>query len=110
MRLDLRYAMALFVVFALCVVPVSAATSASASRTVSSSVYIGNEFNVTINVADYGAAGQVLEDFTGFTYNGSSLPSDAVTVNGSKVSFLLMGETSFSYTLIAPSSTGTQRH
>jgi len=32
-----------------------------------------------------------------------------VTVNGSKVSFLLMNEKSFSYTLKAPASTGTHK-
>ena len=43
----------------------------------------------------------------GFTYVSSTLPEEAVTVNGNKVSFLLMTEKSFSYTLKAPASTGT---
>lgn len=63
---------------------------------------------LTVNVADYGAAGQVLEKLPeGFTYVNSTLPERAVTVNGSKVSFLLMNEKSLSYTFKAPASAGT---
>ena len=68
------------------------------------------EFQVTVNVADYGAAGQVLEKLpAGFTFVSSTLPERAVTVNGNKVSFLLMNEKSFSYALKAPASAGTYK-
>jgi PGF-pre-PGF domain-containing protein len=84
------------------------ASAGSAERILPSSVGSSEVFEVTINVADYGAAGQVLEKLpSGFTYINSTLPERAVTVNGSKVSFLLMTEKSFSYTLKAPESSGT---
>ncbi|MGB9938342.1 PGF-pre-PGF domain-containing protein [Methanosarcina sp.] len=84
--------------------PISAG---SAGRAFPATVSPGQEFQVTVNVANYGAAGQVLEKLpAGFTFVKSTLPEKAVTVNGSEVSFLLIGETSFSYTMKAPASTG----
>ena len=86
------------------------ASAGSSGRAFPSSVTPNQEFQVTVNVADYGAAGQVLEMLpAGFTFVGSNLPERAVTVNGSNVSFLLMNEKSLSYTLKAPASTGTYK-
>jgi PGF-pre-PGF domain-containing protein len=92
---------------ALSAAPVSAG---SAGRTFPTSVSPGQEFQVTGNVANYGAAGQVIEKLPdGFTFVSSTLPERAVTVNGSEVSFLLINQESFSYTLKAPTSTGTYK-
>ena len=104
-RPEFKTAFALLLLLTLFAVPASAG---SAERVLPSSVKTNEVFQVTVNVADYGAAGQVLEKLpSGFTYIDSTLPEEAVTVNGSKVSFLLMTEKSFSYTLKAPASSGT---
>ncbi len=103
-----RIALVAMLFLAVAVVPAAAGMDASASRELPASVTRGEQFQVTVNVADYGSAGQVLEKIpSGFTYLGSSLQDEAVSVNGSKISFLLMGETGFSYTLEAPASSGT---
>ena len=61
---------------------------------------------VTITVADYGDTGGVAETLpTGFTYETSSL--SAARVNGQRVEFGLIGTSSFTYTVTAPSTTGT---
>ncbi len=102
---EFKIAFALLMALILCAVPASAG---SAERVLPSSVSANEVFQVTVNVADYGAAGQVLEKLpAGFTFVSSTLPEKAVTVNGDKVSFLLMTEKSFSYTLKAPASSGT---
>jgi len=104
-RHEFKIAFVLLLTLVLCAVPASAG---SAERTLPSSVSTSEVFQVTINVADYGAAGQVLEKIpAGFTFVNSTLPEEAVTVNGSKISFLLMNDKSFSYTLKAPESAGT---
>jgi PGF-pre-PGF domain-containing protein len=106
-RPEFKFVILLLLALTLYIAPASAS---SAERTFSSSVSPNQEFQVTVNVADYGAAGQVLEKLpAGFTYVSSTLPERAVTVNGSEVSFLLMTEKSFSYTLKAPASTGTYK-
>lgn len=85
----------------------SITSASSAERVLPASVDAGEEFQITINLADYGAAGQVLEKLPeGFTFVSSSLPDRAVTVNENKLSFLLMGEESFTYTLKAPEEGG----
>lgn len=85
----------------------SITSASSAERFLPASVDVGEEFQITINLADYGAAGQVLEKLPeGFTFVSSSLPDRAVTVNENKLSFLLMGEESFTYTLKAPEEGG----
>jgi len=100
-----KFVFMLFLLVILCAAPASAG---SAERILPSSIDKNEVFQVTVKVADYGAAGQVIEKLpAGFTYISSNLPERAVTVNGSKVSFLLMTEKSFSYTLKAPSSAGT---
>jgi len=103
-----RIALVAMLFLAVTVVPAAAGMDASASRELPASVTRDEQFQVTVNVANYGSAGQVLEKIpSGFTYLGSSLQDEAVSVNGSKISFLLMGETGFSYTLEAPASSGT---
>lgn len=106
-RPELKFVAILLLALTLFTVPASAG---SAERTFSSSVSPDQEFKVTVNIADYGAAGQVIEKLpAGFTFVSSTLPERAVTVNGSEVSFLLMTEKSFSYTLKAPATTGTYK-
>lgn len=107
-RLGLKFVIILLLALTLYTTPASAC---SAERTFSTiTVSPNQEFKVTVNVADYGAAGQVLEKLpAGFTFIGSTLPERAVTVNGSEVSFLLITEKSFSYTLKAPATTGTYK-
>ncbi len=106
-RLKFKFVVILLLALALSAVP---ACAGNAERTSPATVSPNQEFQVTVNVADYGAAGQVIEKLpAGFTFVSSTLPERAVTVNGSKVSFLLMNEKSFSYTLKAPASTGTYK-
>jgi PGF-pre-PGF domain-containing protein len=97
----------LLLALTLCAIPASAG---SAERTLPSSVNTDSEFQVKINVANYGEAGQVIEKLPeGFTFVSSTLPEGAVSVNGNKVSFLLINEKSFSYALKAPASAGTYK-
>lgn len=104
---EFKIAFVLLLALALCAAPASAG---SAERVLPQSVDPGEVFRVTVNVADYGAAGQFLEELPeGFTFVGSTLPEKAVTVNGNKASFLLMSEQSFGYILKAPASAGTYK-
>jgi len=65
-------------------------------------------FTATITTSDYGASAQVNETLpSGFTYLASSLDSSQVTsLGGSVVRFNLIGETSFTYTVEAPGTSG----
>ena len=61
---------------------------------------------MTITVGNYGGIGQLTETFpSGFTFVSSS-PS--VTPSGQTLTFNLVGDSSVSYTLTAPTSTGTK--
>ena len=63
---------------------------------------------VTINAASYGVGGAVTETLPeGFTYVSSSLPDSQVSVTGQQVRFTLQGDTSFTYTVTAPSVAGS---
>ena len=65
----------------------------------------GGQVTVTVAVSGYGAAGALIETLpAGFSFV-SSTHSDAVT-NGQVVSFTLFGETSVTYTVEAPQTTG----
>ena len=65
------------------------------------------EVVVTID-AEYGMFGQVVEVVPdGFGYVSSSLPDDGVTVEGQTVTFIVLGESNFTYTVIAASTAGT---
>ena len=79
----------------------------SATRSFSDSrVDPGAQLDVTIEAAGYGSFGQVVETLpAGFSYvTGSITPSEiGVEVAGQEVRFSLFGETSFTYTVTAPS-------
>ena len=85
------------------------AAPASATRSFSPpSVDAGGPVEVTITAAGYGAFGAVVETLpAGFDYVSSSLPGDSVTDQGRQLSFILLGEPSFTYTLTAPSTEGS---
>ena len=62
---------------------------------------------VTITASGYGGSGRVVETLPpGFSYVSSSLPDDSVTVNGQEVTFILLGETDFTYRVTAPGAAG----
>ena len=64
----------------------------------------GSQVTVTINASDYGAAGFVAETLPeGFSYASSSLSDGSVRVSGQVVTFTLLGDDSFSYTVNAGS-------
>ena len=63
---------------------------------------------VTITVADYGGFGQLTEEFPAdFTFDESS---PAVEPSGQTLTFNLVGDTSVSYTLTAPTTTGQDQY
>ena len=94
---------------ALRIVVEAAPPGVSASRSFSpASVAPGGEVVVTINAASYGVGGAVTETLPeGFTYVFSSLPDSQVSVTGQQVNFTLQGDTSFTYTVTAPSVEGS---
>ena len=62
---------------------------------------------VTITATNYGGFGQVEETLPeGFSYTGSSLSEGSVTVDGQIVSFVLLGDGSFTYTVDVPGEEG----
>ena len=68
----------------------------------------GGRLVVTIAASNYGGFGQAEETLpAGFTYAGSSLSEGSVTVDGQTVSFVLLGDRSFTYTVDAPDDEGT---
>ena len=63
----------------------------------------GGRLVVTITATNYGGFGQVEETLPeGFSYTGSSLSEGSVTVDGQTVSFVLLGDMSFNYTVDVP--------
>ena len=67
----------------------------------------GGRLVVTITATNYGGFGQVEETLPqGFSYTGSSLSEGSVTVDGQTVSFVLLGDTSFTYTVDVPGDEG----
>ena len=82
--------------------------SASASRTLPTSVELGEQFTVSMEVSDYGTFGGIAETIpNGFTYDGSTLGESQVIEDGNSVKFLLYGATNFEYTVTASSTEGT---
>ena len=72
------------------------------------SVGPGGQVVATIAASGFGPFGQVTETLPpGFDYVSSSQPDTSVTVDDRKVSFILLGETQFTYTVTAPSAAGT---
>ena len=68
----------------------------------------GGRLVVTIAATNYGGFGQVEETLPqGFSYTGSSLSEGSVTVDGQTVSFVLLGDQSFTYTVEVPDDEGT---
>ena len=67
----------------------------------------GGRLVVTITATNYGGFGQVEETLPeGFSYTGSSLSEGSVTVDGQIVSFVLLGDGSFTYTVDVPDEEG----
>jgi len=80
----------------------------TATRSLPSSEDTGDNFDVDISIAGYGAFGQVEETLpAGFSYVSSTLSAAAVDVDGQVVTFTLLDETSFTYTVKASSTAGT---
>lgn len=88
--------------------PVTAQGSAGATRSFSPATVIpGGQVTVTINPANYGSRGTVVETLPqGFSYVSSSLGSARVNVVSREVTFTLQGETSFTYAVTAASRAG----
>ena len=71
------------------------------------SVGPGGEVVVTITTGGLGEFGQVVETLPpGFSHVSSSPSDGAVTVEGQDLSFILLGETEFTYTVTAPGAAG----
>ena len=67
----------------------------------------GGRLVVTITATNYGGFEQVEEALPeGFSYTGSSLSEGSVTVDGQTVSFVLLGDGSFTYTVDVPGEEG----
>ena len=67
----------------------------------------GGQLVVTITATNYGGFGQVEETLpAGFSYAGTSLGDSSVTVDGRTVSFVLLGDRSFTYTVEVPGAEG----
>ena len=65
------------------------------------------EVEVKVDATGYGSFGQVVETLPpGFSYVPSSLSDSTATVDDQEVSFILIGETSFTYTVTASSTAG----
>ena len=86
--------------------PVAAQGSPSATRSFSpATVSPGGQVTVTINAANYGPSGVVTETLPRrFSYLSSSLGLERVNFDPQEVGFTLQGETSFTYTVTAPSA------
>ena len=80
------------------------ASGHSATRSFASpSVAPGGQIEVTITAQNYGAFALAVETLPGgFTYIGSSLPDAAVDARLDAVTFTLLGEEQFTYTVQAP--------
>ena len=90
----------------------AAATTVSASRSISPSSVpaSGGEVTVSVNIVGFYGVGSVVETLPagGFEYvSGSVMPSDiAPTESGREVTFSLVGESSFSYDVTVSASPG----
>lgn len=84
------------------------ATGHSATRSFSAaSVVIGGTVDVTIEVAELGAFGGVVETLPdGFSYVSTTLESEP-EIDGQELTFALFGEDSFTYTVSVSETVGT---
>ena len=89
-------------------ITVSAAVPAMASRSFGAAfAEPEGEVVVTIAVAGYGPAAQIVETLPeGFAYVSTDLPGGATDTAGQSVTFVILGEDSFTYTVTAPADTG----
>ena len=88
--------------------PVDAQAPRATRSFTAPSVVPGGALEIRITAAGFGAFGQVVETLpAGFRYAGSSLPDEAVEVNGQTVKFILFGVDRFSYTVTAPNQEGS---
>ena len=72
------------------------------------SVSPGGQVMVTITANGFGAFGEVVETLPpGFNVVASSLPGGAVQAGDREVSFILVGDTSLTYSVTAPSAAGS---
>ena len=85
------------------------ATSHRAVRSFSAPwVLPDGRLEVTIAPTGYGSIGQVVETLpAGFSYSGSDLSESQVAANGQTVTFTLLGEETFAYTVTAPAAGGS---
>ena len=85
------------------------ATSHRAVRSFSASwVLPDGRLEVTITPTGYGSIGQVVETLpAGFSYSGSDLSDSQVAADGRTVTFTLLGEEAFAYTVTAPAAAGS---
>ena len=73
------------------------------------SVAPGGSLSVTITARGHGSFASVAETLpAGFTYSSSSLPADQVVTSGQDVTFSLLAETSFTYTVRASGAAGSR--
>ena len=89
-------------------VTVTPAEAAMASRSFAAG-FVEPEGEIAVNIAasGYGAAAQIVETLPeGFTYVGTDLPGGAVDTTGQAVTFVVLGEAGFSYTVAAPAEMG----
>ena len=89
-------------------ITVEAAPGATASRSFSpTSVSAGGTLEVTITAATYGFGGQIVETLpSGFDYVSSDPDSATFNSDDRTVTFTLVDETTFKYTVTAPSGDG----
>ena len=83
-------------------------TTPSATRSVPGSVMAGDQFDVTITAANYGIFADVVEQLPpGFSYATTTLGAESVQRSGQTVTFNLLGEKSFKYTVTAAPAAGS---
>jgi hypothetical protein len=86
--------------------PATAATSATRALP-DEPIAPGEEFTVTITARDYGSFGLIIEEVcSGWIYKSSSLNATRVVISGNNLTFVLIGESAFEYTLQASSTPG----
>ena len=106
--LPIMGALVLVVALVVSFVPSVVVYAQTAGRNLPDVVTVNTEFDVGITASDYGAFGQIIETLpAGFTYTGvtdlEDFQVDAVSVPG-QVTFTLLGETAFTYTVMAPAT------